>query len=235
MPAWYQTCRSAGPMFTALPGSVVPAPPRLPEVEDLRVARPGGPRLDRAAGMTSLEVRTAMRRALSVLWKCLDDRAVALCVVLAILSLSPRSPARAPRIRCGSRVTSNEAKIVYLHVTADDGKTTSEAFCSPTPFLTVLEPNNAVSVLSDGDVTKVKVAIPGIDPAHLVVLIDGVDLFAALGIANPASCGPATPCNAGPIPINETDGNPAFRDWLGVTCDSGPPTAAQNQPPRDCQ
>jgi len=37
-----------------------------------------------------------MRRALSVLWRCLDDRAVALCVVLALLFLAPLAGASPP-------------------------------------------------------------------------------------------------------------------------------------------
>jgi hypothetical protein len=89
------------------------------------------------------------------------------------------------------------APIPVLHVTADDGVTKSEAFCSNIPFIQTLEPNDAVVSVSNSadDVTHVLAAIPLTDPSHLVIKVDGVDLFAQLGIANAAACTRASPCS----------------------------------------
>lgn len=86
------------------------------------------------------------------------------------------------------------APIPILRVTADDGVDKVTAYCSNIPLARVFEPDGTVVAESEGDVTHVLAAIPQMDPAHLEVVVDGVDVFAGLGIGNPASCTAASPC-----------------------------------------
>ncbi|MEW6426948.1 MAG: putative metal-binding motif-containing protein [Thermodesulfobacteriota bacterium] len=88
-----------------------------------------------------------------------------------------------------------------LHVTYDDGNKKAEAFCSDIPFLELLEPEGKVVTQSEGDVTRLFAAIPLVNPSKMQVLVDGVNLFAGLGISNPAKCTFAAPC-AGSLLIN---------------------------------
>ncbi|MCB2182613.1 MAG: hypothetical protein KQH63_11335 [Desulfobulbaceae bacterium] len=81
-----------------------------------------------------------------------------------------------------------------LHVALDDGKKKAEAFCSNIPFLQVMEPKGKVVAESEGDFTRLQAAIPLVAPSTVDVQVDGVDIFASLGISNPASCFPTTPC-----------------------------------------
>jgi len=69
-----------------------------------------------------------------------------------------------------------------LEVTADDGLNRGRAYCSVLPYLDVVEPDNSVVSLSEGDETPVTVAIPNMDPASLQIKVDGVDVVAALGL-----------------------------------------------------
>jgi|GEM_PF-1962613 len=92
------------------------------------------------------------------------------------------------------------APVPLLKVTAKDGYKTSHAYCSLVPYLDVKEPNGAVVSASEGDVTKVEVALPQVDPATLGLRVDGADVFAALGI-DPATDLPGGPF-AGPVLIN---------------------------------
>jgi len=86
------------------------------------------------------------------------------------------------------------APIPVLRVTADDGVDKVIAYCSLVPFAHVFEPDGTVVSQSEGDVTHVLAAIPQVDPAHLTLKVDGVDILAALGIAHPKDCTVASPC-----------------------------------------
>jgi len=94
-----------------------------------------------------------------------------------------------------------ECPIPMLHVVLDDGKVKSEAFCSNIPSLQVVEPKGKVIAESDGDVTRLLAAIPLVDPRALTVTVDGVEIFGALGVYNPAICTAAAPCG-GNVTIN---------------------------------
>lgn len=88
-----------------------------------------------------------------------------------------------------------------LHVKYDDGNKKAEAFCSDIPFLELLEPEGKVVTQSEGDTTRLYAAIPLVNPRKVQVLVDGVNLFAGLGISNPAQCTFSSPCS-GSLVIN---------------------------------
>ncbi len=117
----------------------------------------------------------------------------------------------------GQTVTYHEvaAPTPILHVQANDGHNRARAVASNIPFLAVVEPDDTVVSISEGDVTRVEVAIPRIDPASLFVKVDGVDLFAGLGLD------PATDFPGGPF-----GGEVMIGDCLARVCDlvvdSGP-------------
>src|SRR5262245_44652819 len=92
------------------------------------------------------------------------------------------------------------AAVPVLRVTADDGVDKVTALCSALPFARVLEPDGAVVSASEGDVTHVVIAVALVDPSHLHLLVDGVDILAALGIGNPTTCTAASPCG-GNFPV----------------------------------
>jgi hypothetical protein len=74
------------------------------------------------------------------------------------------------------------APVPMLRVTATDGAVTATAYCSNIPYLDVIQPSGDVVDASQSSTTPVFVALPRVDPATLFVKIDGVDLFAGLGI-----------------------------------------------------
>ncbi len=84
------------------------------------------------------------------------------------------------------------AAVPLLRVTAKDGLAESFAFCSNTPYLEVVEPSGQTITESAGDVTPVLVAVPLVDPATLQIIVDGVDIVAAMGL-NPATDFPGGP------------------------------------------
>jgi len=88
-----------------------------------------------------------------------------------------------------------------LHVVYNDGNKKAEAFCSDIPFLELLEPEGKVVAESEGDTTRLFAAIPLVDPRKMQVLVDNVNLFAGLGISNPAACTFTSPCS-GSLMIN---------------------------------
>jgi len=92
------------------------------------------------------------------------------------------------------------APVPMLRVTADDGVDKVTAYCSPVPQSRVFEPDGAVVSASESGVTHVLAAIPLVDPANLLLTVDGVDILAGLGIGNAASCTPASPCG-GNFPV----------------------------------
>ncbi len=94
------------------------------------------------------------------------------------------------------------APVPMLRVTLDDGKTKQQAFCSNIPYLQVLEPQGKVVAESEGDDTRVLVAMPLVDSRNIAVKVDGVEIFSALGISKPSTCTWATPCS-GVIQIND--------------------------------
>lgn len=105
-----------------------------------------------------------------------------------------------------------------LRVRASDGLRRAEAYCSNIPFLDVIEPDHAVIVSDEGEnTTKVTVALPLVDPASLSLRIDGVDVFAALGI-NPATDFPGGPFG-GSVDVGATSPCPAEICDLRVVMD----------------
>lgn len=80
-----------------------------------------------------------------------------------------------------------------LRVLASDGLRRAEAYCSNVPYLDVIEPDHTVVVTDEGqNAVRVVAAVPLIDPESLTLKIDGVDVFALLGI-DPATDFPGGP------------------------------------------
>jgi hypothetical protein len=96
----------------------------------------------------------------------------------------------------GKKLTRHDvfAPVPLLRVTAQNATDKVQAYCSNIPFLQVVQPNGNVVTTSSGDVVKVMVAIPGADVSTLQILVDGVDILAALGI-DPATELPGGPFN----------------------------------------
>jgi len=84
------------------------------------------------------------------------------------------------------------APVPLLRVTANTGQKVEYAYCSPLPYLDVIQPSGNVVSASDGNVIKVLVAIPRVDPKTLAVKVDGVDILDALGV-NPVNDFPGGP------------------------------------------
>ena len=89
------------------------------------------------------------------------------------------------------------APLAVLRVRADNGYARVTAYASPMPHVNVWHPDDSTVILNEGDRVLVDIAIPEIDPATLGLKLDGVDVFAALGI-NPATDLPGGPFG-GPI------------------------------------
>jgi hypothetical protein len=94
------------------------------------------------------------------------------------------------------------APLPIVKVTASDGTNRSEAYCSNIPYLDVLKPTATSVASADGGV-QVLAMIPRVDDNNLQILVDGVDLFAALQVS-PTACTPSSPCG-GTANINGTD------------------------------
>jgi hypothetical protein len=92
------------------------------------------------------------------------------------------------------------APLMLLRVSVVDGSNSATAYCSPLPYLQVVQPSGNVVSESQGDLTKVSVAIPLVDPTSLFVKVDGVDILSELGI-DPATDFPGGPYN-GSVMIN---------------------------------
>ncbi len=84
------------------------------------------------------------------------------------------------------------APVPMLRVIVENGVGKAQAFCTNIPYLEVLEPSGEVISHSEGDVTPILAAIPLVDPKSLMVKVDGVQLFPAMGI-NPATAFPGGP------------------------------------------
>jgi len=96
------------------------------------------------------------------------------------------------------------APVPMARVTADTGQNRVEAFCSHIPWLNIDQPTEGQVVsASEGDIVKVVVPIPRVNPASLGIVVDGVDILDELGI-NPASAFPTT---SGPLPGGTVDIN----------------------------
>jgi hypothetical protein len=108
------------------------------------------------------------------------------------------------------------APLPVLRVRVEEGGISAEAYCSPIPFVKAFErgccdsSNMAVepgccgfTSRSAGDTTPVTVAIPGIDPGSLTLFIDGVDIFAGLGLT-PSTDFPGGPYG-GVVNVNGTN------------------------------
>jgi hypothetical protein len=84
------------------------------------------------------------------------------------------------------------APIPLLRVTVQDGQNKAQAFCSNIPYLDVLEPSGTVVTEGAGDTTHVLAAIPLVNPATLLIKVDGVNVATALGL-DPATAFPGGP------------------------------------------
>jgi hypothetical protein len=102
----------------------------------------------------------------------------------------------------GTVVHDVSAPVPMLRVQVKDGLNTATAFCSPIPYLQVMEPSG--SVTTEGEVLRVLVALPKVDPTTLSVRLNGVDILSQLGISAAAlASGKVGPLSA-PININGT-------------------------------
>jgi hypothetical protein len=86
------------------------------------------------------------------------------------------------------------APLPLFRVKVSDGLNESVAYCSHMPWLDVIQPAGTVSTNS-GEPASLLAAIPRIDPASLMVSIDGVDVLTALGVDPLSDCGPGAPCS----------------------------------------
>ncbi|MCH7526902.1 MAG: putative metal-binding motif-containing protein, partial [Planctomycetes bacterium] len=84
------------------------------------------------------------------------------------------------------------APVPMLRIIVENGQSREVAYCSNTPYLDVIEPAGQVINVSEGEDVPVFAAIPLVDPRSLFVKVNGVDLFAALGI-NPSTAFPGGP------------------------------------------
>jgi hypothetical protein len=85
------------------------------------------------------------------------------------------------------------APVPLLRVTVEDRGRKVQAYCSNIPYLQVFEPTGDVISVSEGDVTRVTAAIPLVDPASLLIKVDGLNILPALSI-DPTACTPDAPC-----------------------------------------
>ncbi len=84
------------------------------------------------------------------------------------------------------------APVPLLRVRVKDALNEAVAYCSPVPYLEVVKPSNTVvDATQNGGTTDVLAALPLVIPGSLKVLVNGVDIFAAMGI-NPATTFPGT-------------------------------------------
>jgi hypothetical protein len=74
------------------------------------------------------------------------------------------------------------APVPLVRVRADNGLNKVEAYCSPIPYLQMIQPKNSVVPASQTNTTPVEVAMTLVDPKRLTILIDGVNLLNALGV-----------------------------------------------------
>lgn len=86
------------------------------------------------------------------------------------------------------------APVPILQVTVKDGSNEARAYCSNIPYLKVIEPDNQVVSESEGNVTQVLTAIPLVDASSLFIKVDGVDILTEMGISDPSTCTPGSPC-----------------------------------------
>ena len=73
------------------------------------------------------------------------------------------------------------APVPLVRVTVDTGQNRVEAFCSHIPWLNVDQPSGEDQVVtaSEGDLVRVVVPIPRVDPATIGIVVDGVDILDA--------------------------------------------------------
>jgi hypothetical protein len=95
------------------------------------------------------------------------------------------------------------APVPMLRVTVEDQGQKVQAFCSNIPYLDVVEPSGGVVSESDGNVTNFVAAIPLVSESSLDLKVNGVHVFAGLGIATPGTCTSDLPCG-GTLDVNGT-------------------------------
>ncbi len=79
-----------------------------------------------------------------------------------------------------------------LRVNADNGMGLANAYVSPVPHVRVWSPDETVVSLSEGDRVRAEIQLSNVELAALELYIDGVAVFAALGL-NPATDFPGGP------------------------------------------
>ncbi|MCB2180483.1 MAG: putative metal-binding motif-containing protein [Desulfobulbaceae bacterium] len=92
------------------------------------------------------------------------------------------------------------APVPMLRVTAQEGDEKAVAYCSNIPYLEVMKPDGEVVSVSSSDTVEVITAIPRVNAQALMILVDGVDILAAMGI-DPALQFPGGPFS-GTVDIN---------------------------------
>ena len=94
----------------------------------------------------------------------------------------------------GTVVTYHEvyAPVPLLRVRASDGVGQATAYASIVPHIRVWDPDDTVVSIAEGDRLQVNVALPNILPESLDLKLDGVGVFAALGL-DPATAFPGGP------------------------------------------
>jgi hypothetical protein len=118
----------------------------------------------------------------------------------------------------------NEDKLVYagttarpvLRVQADNGLNKVNAYASPVPYIEVHKPDHTVVPVNDFDRTHFEIALPNVDPNSLFLKIDGVDVFAAMGLD------PATDFPGGPYAGTVQLPNGCFASVCGLIVDTAP-------------
>lgn len=84
------------------------------------------------------------------------------------------------------------APVTMLRIEAGSGQTVRQAFCSPLPYLDVIEPAGGVASASANAALEVVAAVPLVEPESLEILVDGEDLVAGIGL-DPATAFPGGP------------------------------------------
>ncbi len=88
------------------------------------------------------------------------------------------------KVNAKGRFIDDFAPLPLVKVTANTGQKVVEAYCAPIPWLHVVKPAGKDQVVSasEGDLVDVLVPIPRVNPKTIAIVVDGVDLLAALGI-----------------------------------------------------
>jgi hypothetical protein len=104
------------------------------------------------------------------------------------------------------------APVPLLRVTVEDQNQKAVAYCSPIPYIQMIQPTGGVVTESGGNNTNVLAAVPLTDPTKLHLFVDGVDILPQVNGGNYLACTPTSPCS-GNLNIN---GNPVSYSNLQI-------------------